>query len=389
MNILLYTWLGSYTDDDIERHIRGMGINCRHIEDTQVCNGDRYHNDEFCGSFEKILEDADYDCVFTTNFLPLIARVCYKKDIPYIAWSYDSPPNLASLEEMDHPTNHIFFFSKDDVEDYRSQGLDTVWHMPLAVDTDKWDAIKTAGRDIDVSLVGRLYSSTLPVLMSRMSAEQQQFFKTLTDLQLKTYDRNILKEFITDGIAQEICRTYEADEDATLRPTRKQLLYSASTYVSHLDRLLLLRVLSKKFDTHLYSTDTEADYKGMLPDVKFHGPVSYEKGMPEVFKSSKVNLCPIFRENVSGIPLRILDVCGCGSFVLSSFCPEVAEYFREGKEAVMYRSAEEAFEKVEYYLKHDDERESIARGGYERVKADFSYDDRIRRMLTQAGVLKI
>ncbi|MCR5210853.1 MAG: glycosyltransferase [Lachnospiraceae bacterium] len=389
MNILLYTWLGSYTDDDIERHMRGMGFNCRRVNDPEVCKGDRYHNDEFCRSFEKLLDDADFDCVFTTNFLPLIARVCYKKNIPYIAWSYDSPPNLASLEEMDHPTNHIFFFSKDDVEDYRSQGLDTVWHMPLAVDTDKWDAVKVECRNKDISLVGRLYSSTLPVLMSRMTEEQQQFFKTLTDLQLKTYDRNILKEFITDGIAQEISNTYEADGDLVLRPTRKQLLYAASTYVTHLDRLLLLRVLSKQFDTHLYTTDPEADYKSMLPDVKFHGPVSYEKGMPEVFKSSKVNLCPIFRENVSGIPLRILDVCGCHAFVLSSFCPEVAENFEEGKEAVMYRSAEEALEKVRYYLSHDDERERISHGGYERVKADFSYDDRISRMLKQAGVLKI
>jgi spore maturation protein CgeB len=103
--------------------------------------------------------------------------------------------------------------------------------------------------------------------------------------------------------------------------------------------------------------------------------------MPVVFKSSAINLCPIFRGNVSGIPLRILDVMGCASFVLAPFRPEMDEYFKNGVEIVTYHSAGEAIEKADYYIKHPGERKKVALAGYERVKNSFSYKKQIGEIL--------
>ena len=387
MNLLLYTWFNSYTDDDIDRNLRNAGVNVKRVIDVTAASGDRYDNDAFSEKFEKLLGEGSFDCVMTTNVFPLIARGCHKAGIPYIAWSYDSPPNLSSLEDLDYPTNFIFFFSKDDVQSYRDQGLTNVYHMPLAVDTSKWDAIKPASEQMQVSLVGSLYHSTLPMLMSFMSDEQKEFFKKLSDIQFNTRDRYLLPEFITDGIADEICRTFAAGGKTDLRPSRKQLIYSAASYVTHIDRLLLLKLLSDKTEVDLYTADNEKEVRELLPSVKYHAPVSYAEGMPAVFKASKVNLCPVFRGNVSGIPLRILDVCGCGSLVMSSFCHELAESLEEDKEIVMYRSVGEALEKTLFYITHDDLRAKIAQSGYVKVKERFTYSDRLEKMFKTAGLV--
>ncbi|MBO6260864.1 MAG: glycosyltransferase [Lachnospiraceae bacterium] len=386
MKILLYTWFGSYTDDDTEKNLIKMGHVCKRIRNESLQFSDRYENDDFYESFAGFLDREKYDCVFTTNFHPLIAKVCYEKEIPYIAWSYDSPPNIPDTRYMDFPTNRIFFFSRDDVEDFRSQGIDTVYYMPLAVDTGKWDAVKVTEKvgqiyKADISLVGSLYSSTLPGLMNMMSEEQRIFFERLSEIQLKSYDKYLLKDFITDGVAGEVCQSIAEKYPDSVRPTSKQLIYATASYVTHLDRMLLLRVLSRKYGTHLYTQKISTSEKEMLKDVIIHGPVTYDKEMPLVFKNTKINLCPTFRGNVSGIPLRILDVMGCGAFVLTPYREEIEEYFTNGREIVTYHSPEEALDKADFYIKNDKERRSVAMAGYERVKKGFSYCEQLAKML--------
>ena len=386
MRILLYTWFGSYTDDDIEKNLIRMGYDCKRIKNENLQLSDRYKNDVFCDNFAREIKNGTYDCVFTTNFHPLIAKVCHEKDVPYVAWSYDSPPNLPNTRYMDFPTNHIYFFSRDDVEDFRAQGINTVHYMPLAVDTDKWDRIKVSEihakkYKADISLVGSLYSSTLPALMNMMSEEQRFFFDKLSDMQLASYERYFLKEFISDGIAHEVCMTIAKNNPDGVQPTAKQLIYSVASYVTNLDRLFLLRVLSRKYDTHLYTGKITEDEKKMLEHVKVHGTVDYSTEMPLVFKCSGINLCPTFRGNTSGIPLRVLDVMGCRSFVLTPYRADLEEYFVEGKEVVTYRSPEEALDKSDYYLAHESERERIATAGYDKVKKMFSYNNCLQRLL--------
>ena len=41
-----------------------------------------------------------------------------------------------------------------------------------------------------------------------------------------------------------------------------------------------------------------------------------------------------------------------------------------------------ALDKVQYYLAHEEERIKIARSGYERIKKDFSFPDRIAKMFS-------
>ena len=73
---------------------------------------------------------------------------------------------------------------------------------------------------------------------------------------------------------------------------------------------------------------------------------------------------------------------GSGGFLISSYQPELYEYFVDGQECVMYTSIEDAIAKAEFYLSNDDLRKEIAAAGFEKIKDNFRYEDRIEILLS-------
>ena len=53
------------------------------------------------------------------------------------------------------------------------------------------------------------------------------------------------------------------------------------------------------------------------------------------------------------------------------------ECFCNGADYVYYTDYEDLMEKVEYYLSHEKERKEIARNGYENVKKNHTYRNRV------------
>ena len=100
-----------------------------------------------------------------------------------------------------------------------------------------------------------------------------------------------------------------------------------------------------------------------------------------MFRRSKINLNITLRSIQSGIPLRALDIMGAGGFLLSNYQPELAEWFEDGKELVLYASAEELLGKVRYYLSHEEERREIAYQGFLKARKLFSYETRVKQMM--------
>ena len=103
--------------------------------------------------------------------------------------------------------------------------------------------------------------------------------------------------------------------------------------------------------------------------------------MPCFFRVSKINLNPPFRAVWSAIPQRALDIMSSGGFLLSGYTEELSYYFENGRELVLYDSIEDAAAKAEFYLKHDDLRDKIRTAGTEKVRKDFTYTDRIQKII--------
>jgi spore maturation protein CgeB len=102
--------------------------------------------------------------------------------------------------------------------------------------------------------------------------------------------------------------------------------------------------------------------------------------MPAVFKSARINLNSTLRANRTGIPLRVVDVLGAGGFLLTNIQSEMLDFFKED-ELATYETTAEAIEKISFYLENEDLRHTIAAKGHERILKDFTYEDRLSRML--------
>lgn len=103
--------------------------------------------------------------------------------------------------------------------------------------------------------------------------------------------------------------------------------------------------------------------------------------MPKIFRLSKINLNFTSKPIRTGIPLRLWDILGAGGFVLTNYQSEIPEYFEVGKDLDIFASEEELVEKIRYYLEHEEEREKIARNGYQKAKEKYSLELRVKQIL--------
>lgn len=358
-----------------------MGHKCNNVSYRKSV--DKYSDDTFTERMEADLSSGKYDLVLTTNFWPVVSKVCKKHDIKYVSWFFDSPPNLPTAECMEYSCNKIYFFSRADYEEYRAKGLDNVFYLPLAVNTGRLQGIITDKKkyESEISFVGKLYESMLPALMSHMTDYQKGYIDGLVKVQLQLYGTYIVDNVVTEEFTEGVRKRYKELSEKAIQVTRKELSWAVASYITHLERMTLLSVLSGKHQVKLYTYELSDDEKRMLPNVDFCGPVDYLIDMPQVFSASKVNLCPVLKANRSGIPLRALDIMGCGGFLLAGYQPELYEYFVYGKECVMYSSLEDAVAKADFYLSHEEERKKIAGAGLEKIIRDFNYEDRIKVLL--------
>ena len=86
--------------------------------------------------------------------------------------------------------------------------------------------------------------------------------------------------------------------------------------------------------------------------------------------------------NVSDdINYRTFETTGCGTFLLTNYTPGLEKLFDIGKEIVTYTSLEDLDSKVKYYLENEEERETIAKAGYNRSKKDHTYYERCKMFI--------
>ena len=128
----------------------------------------------------------------------------------------------------------------------------------------------------------------------------------------------------------------------------------------------------------MYTYDKEVT----IPGVINRGKIDYYDDMPYVFHNSKINLNITLRSIKSGIPLRALDIMGCGGFLLSNYQPEYDEYFVADEDYVFYQDYYDLMEKIDYYLTHEKERQEIAANGCRKVREEHNYRNRLE-MITE------
>jgi spore maturation protein CgeB len=98
----------------------------------------------------------------------------------------------------------------------------------------------------------------------------------------------------------------------------------------------------------------------------------------KIYNQSKISLNLPFASEGDKIQIkgRDFEAPGCGSLLLTKDTKEIAEYFVPGEDIIVYQDASDAAEKVKYYLKKEDKRETIAKKGYERTLREHTIEKR-------------
>jgi len=118
------------------------------------------------------------------------------------------------------------------------------------------------------------------------------------------------------------------------------------------------------------------------PKLKgYSGGIPSQEEMVQILNETKIVFNPAWSSDGDSFAvqtkLRHFEVPGCGAFQITNENPELAELFEPDKEIVFYRSNEDLFNKVKYYLLEDAKRDDIARAGHKRALNDHTLDDRI------------
>ena len=114
-------------------------------------------------------------------------------------------------------------------------------------------------------------------------------------------------------------------------------------------------------------------YSGFAPQ--------YQEELPRVYFDTKVNINIFHAQCVNSANPRVYDVLAAGGFLLTEYRPVLEEEFKLGEHLVCFKTPEELREKAEYYLKHEDERETIARAGQEYALKHAVYSTRVKTIL--------
>jgi len=108
------------------------------------------------------------------------------------------------------------------------------------------------------------------------------------------------------------------------------------------------------------------------------GKLPYEE-TNDVYSSAKIVLG--FQNTMTELTARTFEVLGARGFLLAPATSAVLETFTPGKHLAVTSSAGETLEMVDYYLRHEDEREQIAREGQKEVYTNHTYNHRAAEIL--------
>jgi hypothetical protein len=103
----------------------------------------------------------------------------------------------------------------------------------------------------------------------------------------------------------------------------------------------------------------------------------------DLCQSAKILVSPKFPSDDYFWSNRIYMTLGAGGFLIHPYCKGLEDEFVAGEHYEDYRTQEELYTKIDYYLEHDKERKKIANAGYDKTIKDFSYTERVKKLISE------
>lgn len=220
----------------------------------------------------------------------------------------------------------------DTIEYYKHHGL-SGYYMPYAFEKDILDKIRPANLRHDVSFVGSFYP------FKGLHSERLRLVAELSKkAALDVYSPAILHKGVRSFIwaFSKLARNRQ---------------WKDISYSNYIDKIRKGTV----YGLEMYQV--LADSKITL---NFHGDIVLKKGGN----------------------MRLFEATGAGTCLLTDWKENLGDFFESDKEVVSFRSMDECLEKINYLLRHEEERRSIALAGQKRTLTEYSYDNVLEKFST-------
>ncbi len=137
---------------------------------------------------------------------------------------------------------------------------------------------------------------------------------------------------------------------------------------AHPNRIEPVKAIMQRFNTTVYGEGWEKY------DIQSRGLIFGDETM-HALNSAKI--VPIFLHNPEGFTMfvkpSILDFPAAGALVITNYLPDVEQYLSYDREIIGFTSTEDLISKIDYYLSHPDEAESIRKAGHSRVLKEHTW----------------
>lgn len=386
MKVLFLEWNG-YGNEDFIYYLKQAEIDVT-IYPFAVNDSPRF-NPNVSNPLCEYLKLHSYDFIFSFNYYPTAAIAAYNSDTKYVSWTYDSPYLLLYSHTIALPTNYVFVFDKSDYLDLCALGLTNVHYLPLAANVTRYNTMyqniaKKKKYHSDISFVGSLYTEQKHDLTSRfhnLSDYTTGYLESIINVQKNIYGSFLLEKLLTPEILQalEVSAPLQIHEGTYKTPAWIYANYFLARRVTALERLSLLNAIDQRFPDKmkLYTYETTP----FLSHTYNCGCLDYYMQMPYVFQNSAINLNVTLKSIHTGIPLRSMDIMGCGGFLLTNYQEDYLDFFNPDEDFVYYEDEADCINKIEYYLSHEKERREIAQNALEKITLYHTYPTRIEQIL--------
>jgi spore maturation protein CgeB len=89
-----------------------------------------------------------------------------------------------------------------------------------------------------------------------------------------------------------------------------------------------------------------------------------------------------FNRNISDdLNYRTFETLGCQTFLLTNDTPGLNQLFEIDKHLVTYTDINDLFEKINYYLNNETERNEISKNGYNHVINNHTFTKRMNQFI--------
>ena len=269
----------------------------------------------------------------------------------------------------------------------RSKGAETIYYAPLAVNPQRMCSVPITVEDekrfgVDISFVGALYNEKhhfFERLCSKLDPYTIGYLEALIMAQTDIYGCDVMERCLTKDIIAKIeeCMPYSTPEGFLAPASHIYSNYYLARKVTETERMLMVELISERFQMDLYTLDENVK----IGRAVNRGIADYMIDMPKIFRLSKINMNVTGKSIHTGIPLRAMDIMGCGGFLLTNFQEDFFRHFEPDVDFVYYTSFEEMLDKAGYYLAHDEEREKIRRSALEKMTREHTFEIRVGQML--------